>query len=213
MKNKALTKVFGWMFLGLLITFITGYTVSFNANIPSNIYGKYYILFVIVQLVVAFILHHRITKLSVATATCLYLFYAFLTGLTFSFIFVAYELSTIIYVFLATSLIFGIFALIGRITKIDLSKISTYLMMMLIGIIVLEIINIFLANNTINMLLSIVGIVVFVGFIAYDVQKISRNEELYIKNRNYAIIGAFSLYIDFINIFIDLLNLFGSSRD
>ena len=202
MKSEALPKVFGWMFLGLLITFITAYSVSFNANISENIYDKYYLLLVAAEIIIAIVLHVRINKMNPVLATCLYLFYTFLTGLTMSFIFLVYELSSVIYVFLATSIIFGIFALIGKFTKIDLSKLGVYLMMMLFGVIILSIINIFIANNTINMLTAIIGIVVFVGYIAYDVQQITRNDEFYSENRNYAIIGAFQLYIDFIIIFI-----------
>ena len=213
LKSKALPGVFGYMFLGLLITFVTAYVVSFNSNMSENIYGKYYIVLVIAELAIAIFLNMRIHKLSNTTATCLYLFYTFLTGLTLSFVFLAYEISSIVYIFLATSVIFCIFALIGKYTKLDLSKFSTYFFMIILGILVVSLINIFLANNTINLVLAILGIVVFVGFVAYDVQKIIKNDELYSENKNFAIIGAFSLYLDFINIFLDLLDLFGKSKD
>lgn len=213
MKSEALPKVFGWMFIGLLITFITAYSVSFNVDVSENIYGKYYLFLVIAEVVIALVLSIRIHKLNPTLATCLYLFYTFLTGLTFSFVFLEYELSSVVYIFLATSIIFGIFALVGRFTKIDLSKLGTYLVMMLFGIVILSLINIFIASNTINMVTAIIGIVLFVGYVAYDVQRITRNDDLYSESRNYAIIGAFQLYLDFINIFIELLNLFGNSKD
>lgn len=213
MKKKILPQVFGWMFLGLLITFISAYIVSINTNMLIKIYsGGFYWVFVIAELILAGVLSIRIGKMKGITATCLYLFYTFLTGLTLSLIFVAYEMSSIIIVFLVTALLFGIFALIGKFTKIDLSKFSTYLFMGLIGILILYLINIFIANDTINIIGCILGIIIFLGYVAFDIQRILKSEGT-LENRNLAIIGAFSLYLDFINIFIDLLNLFGNSKD
>ncbi len=213
MKKKILPQVFGWMFLGLLITFISAYIVSINTNMLIKIYsGGFYWVFVIAELILAGVLSIRIGKMKGITATCLYLFYTFLTGLTLSLIFVAYEMSSIIIVFLVTALLFGIFALIGKFTKIDLSKLGTYLFMGLIGILILYLINIFIANETIDMIGCILGIIIFLGYVAFDIQRILKSEGT-LENRNLAIIGAFSLYLDFINIFIDLLNLFGNSKD
>ena len=201
------------MFLGLVVTFVAAYTVSLNTNMLENIYsgGTYWIL-LIVELVLAGVLSVRIRKMKGVTATCLYLFYTFLTGLTFSFIFVAYEMSSIIFIFLVTAILFGIFAIIGKFTKMDLSRIGTYLFMGLLGILILYVVNIFIANETLDMVACIISIVIFLGYIAYDVQRILRSD-YQIEDRNLAIIGAFSLYLDFINIFIDLLNLFGNSKD
>ena len=213
LRKKILPQVFGWMFLGLLITFVSAYVVSINTNMLINIYsGGFYWIFVIVELVLAGVLSIRIGKMKGITATCLYLFYTFLTGLTLSLIFVAYEMASIIVVFLVTALLFGIFALIGKFTKIDLSKFGIYLFMGLVGILILYLINIFIANDTIDMIGCILGIIIFLGYVAYDIQRILRSEGT-LENRNLAIIGAFSLYLDFINIFIDLLNLFGNSKD
>ena len=213
LKKKILPQVFGWMFLGLLITFVSAYVVSINTNMLINIYsGGFYWIFVIVELILAGVLSIRIGKMKGITATCLYLFYTFLTGLTLSLIFVAYEMASIIVVFLVTALLFGIFALIGKFTKIDLSKFGIYLFMGLVGILILYLINIFIANDTIDMIGCILGIIIFLGYVAYDIQRILRSEGT-LENRNLAIIGAFSLYLDFINIFIDLLNLFGNSKD
>lgn len=213
MRKDILPKVYGWMFLGLLITFASAYTVSLNTNMLENVYsgGTYWIL-IIAELILAGVLSVRIRKMKGITATCLYLFYTFLTGLTFSFIFIAYEMSSIIIVFLVTAILFGIFALIGKYTKMDLSKISTYLFMGLMGILILSVINIFIANDTLDMISCIIGIIVFLGYIAFDVQRVLKSD-YDIEERNLAIIGAFSLYLDFINIFIDLLNLFGNSKD
>lgn len=215
MNKRILPKVFMWMFLGLLVTFFTAYTVSLNANMLENIYSGCgpWVIF-IVEIILAIVLSARIHKLSGPVATCLYLFYTFLTGLTFSFIFLAYEMESIIIIFLVTGIIFGIFALIGKFTNIDLSKISTYLTMGLFAIIIISCINFFLANNTLNIISCIIGIVVFLGYTAYDIQMICKNDLYYnVEERNLAIIWAFSLYLDFINLFMDLLRLFGDSKD
>ena len=114
------------MFAGLLVTFITGYTVSINENMLYNIFsGGTYILIVVVELLLVIILSARIAKLKSTTAKILFLLYSFTTGLTFGSIFVVYELTSIMLIFLITSLLFGIFALIGYKTDIDLSKFST----------------------------------------------------------------------------------------
>ena len=204
MNRKTLPQVFGWMFVGLMVTFISAYIVSINTNMLENIYsGSFYWIFVVVELGLAIWLSARIHKMSGTTATILYLIYTFITGLTLSFIFVAYKMASIIVIFLVTSILFGIFALIGKYTNIDLTKFGTYLLMGLVGLLILSIIN---------MIASIIGILIFLGYTAYDVQKIMKLDGM-LEERNYAIIGAFSLYLDFINIFLDLLQLFGDSKD
>ena len=148
--------------------------------------------------------------MSATSAKLLFSAYSFETGLTFSSIFIVYEISSIIYVFLATSLIMLIFALLGYFTKIDLTKLGTFLIMAIVGIIIMSIINIFVGNESFSLGIAIASVIIFVGFIAYDVQKI---KNLYdtdlIPEENLAIYGALQLYLDFINIFIDLLRIFG----
>jgi len=215
MNNNFLSKVFMNMFIGLLVTFLTSYIVSTNYNLMYLLYGNgtYWIL-VIAEILVAVFLSARIHKMKGITAAILYFLYAVLTGLSFSGIFIVYSLESIIWIFLATSIVFGIFAFIGKTTKIDLSKVGTFLIMGLVCIIILEIVNIFLLSSSLNLVLCVFGIIVFMGFIAYDIQKIlllARNQ--FIPEENLAIIGAFELYLDFINIFIRLLQLFGKGRD
>ena len=150
------------------------------------------------------------------TAKILYLVYSLLTGITFASIFAVIHASTVIYAFLATALVFGIFALIGRTTKLDLSSIGTYALMGLIAVIILEIINLFLLNSTISFAVIIISIVVFIAFIAYDVQRLKSLEHFGVDEddkEKYAILGAFELYLDFINLFLDILKLFAKSRD
>ena len=213
MNNKIYSKVFMWMFIGLLVTFITGIYTSTNVDALEVIFNKsgYWIL-LIVELGLAIFLSARIHKMSPTTARICYLLYTFFTGLTFSSIFIVYKIESIMLVFLVTAILFLIFAIIGKTTKVDLTKISTILLMALLGIIICTIINIFLQNSTFDMILSGISVLIFLGFIAYDIQKIRRLDG-WVNEENLAVIGAFELYLDFINIFLDLLNLFGNSKD
>ncbi len=209
-------RVFLWLFIGLLITFTTGYVVSLNQNMMINIFSgiTMYIL-ILLELGIGIFLSLRVWNMKGSTATCLYIFYTFLTGLTLSAIFIKYQITTIMFIFVVAAVLFGIFAILGKLLKLDLTKISTFLLMMLIGIIVLGIVNIFIGSSMLNTIISCVSLIVFLGYTAYDINKIKqmigyKGE----KEQNLAIVGAFSLYLDYIHIFIDLLNLFGgNSRD
>jgi len=213
MENKIYSKVYLWLFVGLLITFLTGAYTATNEAALSVIFSKgYYWIFALIELGLAIFLSARIHKMQPTTAKTLYLIYTFFSGLTFASLFIVYKLESIILVFGVTSLLFLIFALIGHFTKLDLSKVGTYLIMMLVGVIICTIINIFLQNSTFDIVISAVSVIIFLGFIAYDVQKIKRLNG-YLAEDNLAIIGAFELYLDFINVFIDLLRLFGKSDD
>ena len=211
MNNEFLSNVFKWFGLGLLVTFLVAYAVSINESLLQLIFsGGATIVIVILELVCAIWLSVRIHKMQTSTATMLYLGYTALTGLTFSSIFILYELESIIWIFLATAIVFGILSLIGAKTKINLSSLGIFLIIGLLAIIIISIINMFLLNNTIDLALCIISIVIFIGFVAYDVQKICR---INTNNDNLAIIAAFDIYLDFINIFIRLLQLFGKRRD
>ena len=210
--NKVYSKVFMWMFIGLLITFITGFYVSTNENILYTIFStSMFWILILLEFGTVIFLSARISKMSITTARIAFIAYSFLTGLTFSVIFVAYQLGSILLVFLITSLLFAIFAIIGAFTKIDLTKWGTYLIMGLFGIILASIINVFVGNTTADLIISIIGVVIFVIFIAYDMQKIKRLSEVYDEDK-LAIAGALELYLDFINLFLRLLNLLGGRR-
>lgn len=211
--NKLFSKVFMWMFVGLAITFGIGYYVSVNPNMLFNIFGSYYWLLIIAEFVVVIWLSARIRKMPPTTAKLLFCAYSFLTGLTFSSIFVIYEITSIIYVFGITAVLFLIFALIGYFTKIDLTKIGIYLFMALLGVIICSIINMFVGSETFNLGITIVCLIVFIIYIAYDIQVIKRNLYLIPEEDNLAIYGALQLYLDFINIFLRLIQLFGRARD
>ena len=127
-------------------------------------------------------------------------------------IFIVYTSTSLCYIFLVTAILFGLFAAIGRFTKIDLSRYGIYLLIGLLATFILEIINLFLMNNTLDMFLSFVTIIVFCGYIAYDVNH-AINDNYLSNSENKGIYIAFQLFLDFINIFIELLRLFGKSRD
>ncbi len=215
-KKNVLVSAFTWLFIGLLVCFGVSWITTFNEDLQRTIFGAFngygYLVYLVLEIVVAFILILRIYKLNPLTAKLLYIVYTALTGLSLTGIFVVYTASSLTFVFLSAAIIFGIFAIIGKTTDIDLSKWSTYVLVALIAIIILELINIFLLNNTLNIVLSIVSILVFSFFIAYDIQKAL--DKAFMSNcENKGIYCAFQLFLDFINIFLDLLRLFGKSRD
>lgn len=210
--SKLMPKVFLWMFVGLFVSFGTGYYVSVHPNMVYNLFSGYTFLFLfLIELGVAIFFAARIRKMKPMTAIISYLLYSFITGLTLSGIFLAYSMLSILTIFGVTSIIFMIFAILGYVTKIDLTKFGTYLFMALLGIIIVTLINLFLNNTMIDLIVSIVGIIIFIGFIAYDVQTVKNNLYEIGEETNLAVYGAFQLYLDFINIFLDLIHLFGDS--
>lgn len=213
MENKLYSKMFMWMFIGLLVTFATGFYVSTNENMLYNIFstGLYWVIF-IAEFITVIVLSARINKMSQMSAQICFMLYSFLTGLTFASIFVLFEISSIIFVFLATAITFGIFAFIGYTTNIDLTKLGTILFMGLLGIIVVSIINIFVGNSMLDLILCWIGIIIFVGYIAYDIQKVKQMQYMMDEDK-LAIFGALQLYLDFINLFIRLIQIFGKRND
>lgn len=213
MENKIFSKVYGWMFIGLLISFITGYYVSTQPNIIYNLFSKgMFFILVLLEIGLCIWLSAGIRKMQTSTAKILFGLYSFVTGLTFSTIFVAYRIDSIIMVFGITALTFAIMALVGTFTNIDLTKLGTILFMGLLGIIIASIINIFIGSQTLDLGIIIIGIVIFTLYIAYDVQKVKYIAQT-LEEDKVAIICAFELYLDFINLFIKLLRLFGKSKD
>ena len=214
MDNELLSKVFKWFGIGLLVTFVIAYLVSTNITMLTFV-GNNFLIIGILEIVCALWLSFRIYKMPSTTAIMLYLGYAILTGLTFSSIFIVYQMISIIYVFLATAIVFGVFSIIGKNTNVNLNKFGIYLAVALLSVIVLELINLFLMNGTLDLFLCSISIMIFIGYVAYDMQKIYKINNYVDDDRvdNLAIIGAFNIYLDFINLFIRLLRLFGKSRD
>ncbi len=215
-KNEVLVDAFKWLFVGLLTCFGISYISTLNENMFYFFYGSFggsaYLIYAIAEIVIALILVVKITNMKPITAKLLYIGYSVLTGLSLSGIFIFYTASSLTFVFLVTAIIFGAFAIIGKTTKIDLSKWYIYLFVALLAIIILEIINIFILNNTLNIIICIMAILLFCGYTAYDIQ-LATNESFLSECENKGIYIAFQLFLDFINLFLKLLRLFGKSRD
>ena len=206
-------KMFTWLFIGLLLTFTSGYALYMNQSLLLRLLSSTsLIVIVVVELVIAFVLGIRIQKMNPMTTKILYIIYCLITGITFSSIFIAYEVSSIISIFLITSIIFAVLALYGYKTKRDLTNVGTILLFALIGILLAGVVNIFLQNTMFDIVLTSLGVLIFIGYIAYDVQKV-KYLVTYVGEEKAAVYGAFSLYLDFINLFIRLIQLFGKRND
>ena len=215
MENKLIPKVFLWMTLGLLITFATGYVVALNEKMLLNIFSTgFYWVFIIAEFILVIVLSARVMKMKAVTAKICFLLYSFVSGLTFSSIFIAYDIMSIFYVFIIAAVVFAIFGAVGYFTSIDLTNLGSILLMGLIALIVCLIFNIFIRSEQFNLVLTIISLAIFVGFTAYDIQKIKRlGESSDLPEENLAIYGALELYLDYINIFLDILRLVGNSKD
>ena len=212
--NQLLSKTFLWMFVGLLVTFLTGCIVSVNENMLLSIFGgPIFCLIIILEFALVIFFSARVHKMKPLTAKICFLLYSFVSGLTFSSVFVGFEVSSVMYVFLIAAVVFAIFGALGFLTNIDLNKISVYLLMGLFAIIICCFINLFLLDTTFDLIISIIALLIFFGFTAYDIQKLKMLSNAGIDNEVVAINGAFQLYLDFINIFLHLLSIIGDSRD
>lgn len=212
--NRLLSKTFLWMFLGLFVTFITGYIVSINENMLLSIFGgPIFWIIIILEFALVIFFSARVHKMKPMTAKICFLLYSFVSGLTFSSIFVGFELGSVMYVFLISAAIFAIFGAIGYFTNVDLNKISTFLLMGLLALVICCIVNLFVGNSTFDLIISIIALLIFFGFTAYDIQRMKILSNMGMDNDVVAINGAFQLYLDFINIFLHLLSIIGDSRD
>jgi uncharacterized protein len=219
-RDRSIIKnVYLWMTAGLALTGVVAFGISSNQSIMMALISNSALFFgiIIAELGLVIYLSARIRKMSASAATLAFVLYAFLNGITLSVIFLAYTGTTISLAFFTSSATFGAMSLYAMTTKRDLSGMGHYLMMGVLGIIVVSIINIFLKSPAVYYMISYVGVLVFMGLTAYDTQKIlswSRNsgsvsEEQYIK---FSIMGALKLYLDFINIFLFMLRIFGRKR-
>ncbi len=212
-----IVKVYGWMTLALVITGLVAIATAMNPEIMSTIATSGAFLFIVIaQLVVVIALSAVVRKLSPGVATGLFILYSALTGLTFSMLFYIYTATSIGQVFIITAGTFGLVSAYGYVTQRDLTSIGNLAFMALIGLILASIVNIFLASSVLDFILSVIGVIIFVGLIAFDTQRIKRmamgiGEDGEVQ-RKAAVVGALTLYLDFINLFLRLLNLFGRRR-
>lgn len=204
-------KTFGWMFLGLLTTFALS-LVIYSTGAIFWLYNSLlpYVL-MIAELVVVIYLSARVHKLSIGAARGLFFAYAALNAVTFSSIFAVYSVSSLVFVFGMTALYFGIMAVYGSVTKTDLSRIRPVLLFGLIALLAMMLLSIFIPS--LNTGICLIGVVIFVAFTAYDTQMIRRNYMMFQGSpemlQKASIISALQLYLDFINLFLYLLRLFG----
>ena len=212
--NKVISQSFLWMFVGLMVTFLTGYVVSMNANMIQSVFSPaMLIVLVLIELGLAIFFIARLRKMSPTSAKICFLLYSFVSGLTFSSIFIEYKLTSIIFVFGIAAVVFLIFGAIGYFLNIDLSKLGVILFMGILAVILYGILNIFIKSSAFNLGIVILSLLVFFGYTAYDVQKIKNTLMTEMDPDVVAIYGAFELYLDFINIFINLLKLIGDAKD
>ena len=213
-----ITKVYNWMALALLITGVVAYFTSQSDMLVQAIFGSKILFFglIIGELALVGYISARIQKISSYTATLLFLAYTVLNGLTMAVIFLAYTSSSICTTFIITAGTFGTMSLYGYYTKSDLTKIGNLAFMALIGIIIASVVNMFMQSEMMSWVISYLGVAIFIGLTAYDTQKIKQlaingfeNDESMEKN---AILGALTLYLDFINLFLFLLRIMGDRK-
>ena len=172
LQNIFLAKVFGWMFIALMITGFTALFVANDEGFKNAVFGNRIIFWgiIIAELVLVFVISGAIRRLSPTTTKLLFLLYSILNGITLSFIFMVYTSSSIAITFFITAATFGIMAVYGYVTKKDLTKFGNILIMALFGVIIAVVVNLFLKSQTLQYIISIIGIFVFVGLVAYDTQ-------------------------------------------
>lgn len=211
-------KVFSWMALALLITGLTAWIVAGSEQLLSIIFSSKATFFglIIGELVLVIAMTSAINRMSLTTATLLMVLYSVINGTTMSSIFLLYTADSIASTFFVTAGTFGVMSLYGYATKRDLSSWGNILFMGVIGLIIAGVVNMFWGNGTFSLIVSALGVIIFVALTAYDVQKIKVifNEATAVDEttQKIALLGALSLYLDFINIFLYLLRLLGSRK-
>lgn len=219
--NSFIQSVYNWMGIGLALTGVIAFFVANNPPLLRLIAGNPILFFglIIGELALVFSLSARVHKMQASTATTMFIVYSVLNGLTLSVIFVAYTAASIASTFFICAGTFVACSVYGMTTKRDLTSWGGFLMMGLIGIIIASVVNIFIRSTAMTMIVSYIGVLVFVGLTAYDTQKLKHMALTQPSDieagvvRKGAIMGALSLYLDFINLFLMLLRIFGGGRD
>jgi FtsH-binding integral membrane protein len=212
-----LTKVYGWMVGGLLLTAVTAwytFVSGFGMQIASN--SILFFGLIIGELALVFGLSAKISKVSTFTGASLFLLYSALNGLTLSVVLAVYTAESVQQVFLISAAMFAALSVFGYVTKKDLSGVGRFMFMGLIGLIITMFINFFIRSSMLDFLFSVIGVIIFAGLTAYDTQKLKDMYMVQFQEGDTAvkasIIGALMLYLDFVNLFLFLLRLFGNRR-
>lgn len=219
LQASLIQRVFLWMTIGLAITGLTSY-ITYSSNLLYALFEMGRLAFfglLAAQIGIVWYLSSRIESMSFSTATILFGVYSLLTGVSISYIFAAFTMQSLATTFFVTAGTFGATALYGYVTKRDLSKMGSILMMGLIGLIIASLVNMFLKSATMDYIVSGIGVIIFTGLTAWDMQKLKLmfaeayedSEEV----KKVSVLGALTLYLDFINLFLFLLRFLGRSRD
>jgi FtsH-binding integral membrane protein len=221
MVNDFVRSVYNWMCIGLALTGVVAFYVSNSEAMLRFVFGNQIIFFglIIAELAMVFSLVSRVSKMKAGTATSLFVFYSALNGVTLSFVFLVYTSASIVSTFFICSATFLACSVYGWTTKRDLTSFGGFLVMGLFGIIIASLVNIFIRSSAMHIMISYIGVFVFVGLTAYDTQKLKNmalSQPAGLDGaviRKGAILGALSLYLDFINLFLFLLRILGQGRD
>lgn len=206
--------VYSWMFAGLALSGLVAYLVSKSPTLLNIFLGNpiALIVLIIAQFGLVILIGARAQKMSAGTAGVAFLAYAALLGVTLSTIFLVYTDTSIMRVFLIAASMFLVMSIAGFVTKFDLSKVGAILFMGLIGIIIATLVNIFLHSSTVQLVISYLGVVIFLGLTAFDVQKLKQIHNAGADTGGTTILGALMLYLDLLNLFLFLLRIFGGSK-
>lgn len=217
--NTFLSKIFMWMFAGLFLTGLTSVVVASSPTLITLLFSNQILFFALIigEFFMVATLSKNALKYTYQKTIGFFLAYSVLNGVTLSIIFIAYTGSTIFFAFVSASIVFGIMAIYGYLTKTDLSPFKSFLMISVIGILVLSVINIFIASGSLSYWIGIFGVVIFAGLTAYDLQKMKQIYVFSLQNNgalqgNLAVTGALTLYLDFINIFLFMLRILGRRK-
>lgn len=215
--SQVMRQVFTKMFLAMVITALSAYMVLSIPELATFIFTKPMVYWglLIGEIVMVIALSAALNKLSNIVATLLFYAYSILNGLTLSCIVLVYTSASIVMTFAITAGVFATMAIYGYVTKNDLTKFGSFMTMALFGLIICIVVNMFMHSSTMEWIISFAGVVIFIGLTAWDVQKIKRMAMMtdYNNASKLATIGALSLYLDFVNLFLYLLRFFGNSRD
>ncbi len=218
--NQFIRSVYNWMAAGLALTGVVALYVAGSQTLIQLIFTNQLLFFglIIGELALVFSLSARIQKIQASTATAMFLLYSALNGLTLSFVFLAYTQSSVASVFFICAATFGACSLYGMSTKRDLTSMGSFMTMGLIGIVIASVVNMFIQSSGMNLIISYIGVIVFVGLTAYDTQKLKMMALSQPAGldagvvRKGTIMGALTLYLDFINLFLMLLRILGDRK-
>lgn len=213
-QNALIRQVYAWMGAGLLVTALLALVTVSSPTLYKAVFGNKLLIYglLIGELALVFTISGAINRLSATMATLLFIAYSALNGVTLSIIFLVYTADSIASTFVVTAAMFGTMSVYGYMTRRDLTSWGSFLFMGLIGIVIASVVNIFVGSSTVSWIVSALGVIVFTGLTAYDTWKIKSMAAGGAEGRKPAILGALTLYLDFINLFLMLLRLGGDRR-